>query len=217
MKGLLVKDLKLMKVQKSFFILIIVVAIGMMVGYGETILLPGFLSFVMLMFVLSTISYDEFDNGNAFLFTLPVSRKGYVAEKYALSLLLGGGSWVIATLIAVVFSVVKGAAGIADIVVSSAMILPIMLIIQAVMIPFQLKFGGEKARIAMIGAFGLLCLVGILIKKVAEMMGFYIWEILDDLSMMGMGMLLSVAIAIAVAILLVSVRISISIMKRKEF
>lgn len=217
MKGLLVKDLKLMKVQKSFFILIVVVAIGMMVGYGEAVLLPGFLSFVMSMFVLSTISYDEFDNGNAFLFTLPVSREGYVAEKYVFSLLLGGGSWFFATVVAVIFSVGKGSADIADIAVSSAMIIPVMLIMQAVMIPFQLKFGGEKSRIAMISAFGLLCIIGILIKKAVEMLGFDILKILDNLPMMGMGMLLAVAIGIAVVILLVSVRISISVMKRKEF
>ena len=31
---------------------------------------------------MSSISYDEFDNGNAFLFSLPITRKDYVLEKY---------------------------------------------------------------------------------------------------------------------------------------
>ena len=42
---------------------------------------------VTAIFAITTISYDEFDNGLAFLMTLPVTRKQYVAEKY----LLGAG------------------------------------------------------------------------------------------------------------------------------
>ena len=42
----------------------------------------GYISIVFAMFAISTISYDEYDNGNAFLFTLPFSRKEYVLSKY---------------------------------------------------------------------------------------------------------------------------------------
>ena len=41
----------------------------------------GFLGFVGALFSLSSISYDEFDNGNAFLFSLPITRKDYVLDK----------------------------------------------------------------------------------------------------------------------------------------
>ncbi len=49
----------------------------------------GFLGFVGALFSLSSISYDEFDNGNAFLFSLPITRKDYVLEKYIFGLISG--------------------------------------------------------------------------------------------------------------------------------
>ena len=94
MKGLLVKDFRLLKVQKNFFLLIIAVAIGMALFTNDVAPMLGFLAFVLSIFTLSTISYDEFDNGNAFLFSLPVSRKDYAIEKYCLGLILEGGALV---------------------------------------------------------------------------------------------------------------------------
>lgn len=87
-KGLFVKDFKLMKVQKNFFLVIVAVSVGMAAFYDDSTFMIGFLA--LSLFTLSTISYDEFDNGNAFLFTLPVSRTNYAVEKYCLALLLAG-------------------------------------------------------------------------------------------------------------------------------
>ena len=66
MKGLLVKDFKLMKLQKNFFLLILVIAIGMIVFTNDVTFPLAFLIFIVSLFTLSTVSYDEFDNGNAF-------------------------------------------------------------------------------------------------------------------------------------------------------
>ena len=74
MKGLFVKDLKLMMLQKNFLLLILAIVIGMMIFTDDVIFLLGFLSFIVSLFTVSTISYDDFDNGNAFLFTLPITR-----------------------------------------------------------------------------------------------------------------------------------------------
>ena len=60
MKGLLIKDLRLMKVQKNFFFIFIVIAIGMGAFSYNISFMVGFLSFVLSLFTLSTISYDEF-------------------------------------------------------------------------------------------------------------------------------------------------------------
>ena len=86
MKGLLIKDFSLLKNQKNFFILVFVMAGFLTIANGAesspaTFVLP-YVGFVSSFFVLSTISYDEYDNGNAFLFTLPFERKVYVVEKY---------------------------------------------------------------------------------------------------------------------------------------
>lgn len=218
MKGLLLKDFKLVKLQKNFFFMIIAVAVGLTIINDDATFMLGFLTFVMSMFTLSTISYDEFDNGNAFLFTLPVSRKSYVVEKYVFSLLLGGGSWVLAVLFAVVFSIIQGTVSVLEVVMAAVAIFMIMLMVQAAMIPFQLKFGGEKGRIAMVGAVGILFIIGFVAVKIAEGLGIDLLNVgIGSLSTVNMGMAVAIAIAVDAVVLLVSMKISISIMDRKEF
>lgn len=66
MTGLLVKDFKLMATQKNFFLVILLIVIGM-ISFTEDVSFPlGFLTFALSLFTLSTISYDEFDNGMRF-------------------------------------------------------------------------------------------------------------------------------------------------------
>lgn len=217
MKGLFVKDFKLIKLQKNFFIVIVAIAIGLAIINDDPTFMLGYLTFIMSLLTLSTISYDEFDNGNAFLFTLPISRKSYVMEKYVFSLLIGSSSWILAVLLAGAFSLTKGTVPILEVIMTAIMIFPIMLIVYAVMIPFQLKFGGEKGRIAMAGAVGLLFIIGFLIVKIAELSGIDLLNVIDTLSTLSMGMLVVIAVVIAIIIFGISMRISISIMDRKEF
>ena len=123
MKGLFVKDLKLMMLQKNFLLLILAIVIGMMIFTDDVIFPLGFLSFIVSLFTVSTISYDDFDNGNAFLFTLPITRNHYVSEKYFLGLLLGCMAWVLATVLGIITTVLKDTLPITDLVQSSLMIL----------------------------------------------------------------------------------------------
>ena len=216
MKGLLVKDFRLLKVQKNFFLLIIAVAIGMALFTNDVAPMLGFLAFVLSIFTLSTISYDEFDNGNAFLFSLPVSRKDYAIEKYCLGLILEGGALVLATLLSLIFSQIWDTTSGAEIGMSALILIPLLFVLQGIMIPFQLKFGGEKGRIALLITLGLLALAGIGVEKLARMVGIDVWAILDSLSMMSLGMMVGIATVIAAIFLGVSLKISISIMDKKE-
>ena len=217
MKGLLIKDFRLMKGQKNFFFVIVVISVGMAAFSEDLSFMMSFLPFVLSLFTLSTISYDEFDNGNAFLFTLPVSRAGYTIEKYCLALLLGGGAWVLSVLLAMGDVILRETASLSETVMMAAMMLPPLIVIQAVMIPFQLKFGGEKGRIALICVFGLLSVIGIAAVKAARMFGIDIEDMLGILSAASMGTIVAALMVIAVILLLISVKISISIMKNKEF
>lgn len=217
MKGLLIKDFRLMKGQKNFFFVIVVISVGMAAFSEDLSFMMSFLPFVLSLFTLSTISYDEFDNGNAFLFTLPVSRAGYTIEKYCLALLLGGGAWVLSVLLAMGAVILRETASLSETVMMAVMMLPPLIVIQAVMIPFQLKFGGEKGRIALIGVFGLLSVIGIAAVKATRMFGIDIEDMLGILSAASMGTIVAALMVIAVILLLISVKISISIMKNKEF
>ena len=96
--------------------------------------------------------------------------------------------------------------------------LPIMIVVQAITLPFLLKFGGDKGRIAMIGAFGGLAVITLVIVKGAEaIFNIDLVSLLDNLPTVSMGVLIAIAIIIALLMLLVSMKISLSIMNKKEF
>ena len=218
MKGLLVKDFKLMMLQKNFLLLILAIVIGMMIFTDDVVFPLGFLSFIASLFTVSTISYDDFDNGNAFLFTLPITRNNYVIEKYSLGLLFGCIAWILATVLGIIATVLKDTLPVSDLVQSSLIILPMMIVVQAIMLPFQLKFGGDKGRIAMIGAFGALAVIALVIVKGAEaIFKVDLISLLDNLPTVSMGFFLTITIIIALLMLLVSMKISLSIMNKKEF
>ena len=217
MKGLLIKDLRLMLIQKRFFLMMIIIAIGMMFSMNNSSFIFGYLTFVCSLFSISSISYDEFDNGNAFLFSLPITRKEYAAEKYVFGLIIGGGSWLSASVIATVAGVVKHVGTMKDMCMEASMIFVILLVFLACMLPFQLKFGGEKGKIAMIAVIGVIFLIVLLIDRIAKLFHVDLITWLDHLPTMSMGMLIAVLLGIAMLGLFVSYSVSVAIMNRKEF
>lgn len=217
MKGLLIKDLRLMKMQKNFFILMIVIGIGLVLAGNEISFTLGFLSFVISLFSISTISYDEFDNGYPFLFTLPISRSLYVKEKYVLSLILGLGSLILATVICAIITLFKNNIPLFDLLMMALMILPYIILVQAIMIPFQLKFGVERGRIAIIGVLGAIILLGILIFQGLKILKINFAVIVKQISVLDIRVLGLILIILAMMILFISLIISIKIMKQKEF
>lgn len=77
MKGLLIKDMKLMKNMRNSIVMILLIAVGMGSYLKDGSFLIVYLSLIGATFTTSTLSYDEFDNGYSFLFSLPVTRKSY--------------------------------------------------------------------------------------------------------------------------------------------
>src|SRR5699024_6759865 len=125
MKGLIIKDFKLLMMQKSFFITLAIVAIFFGIT-TDTIFVIGFLTMICSMFALSNISYDEFDNGNAFLFSLPITRKGYVIEKYIFGIMLGVISLILSTIIACILTLFLNGAITNDLFLVALIYIPIV-------------------------------------------------------------------------------------------
>lgn len=217
MKGLLMKDLKLIKVQKNGVMLIFAVAVLMILRTENYTFAIGYMTFIGALFALTTISYDEENNGNAFLFSLPISRNGYVMEKYVLGLLLGGFCWLFGTLLTTVAVTMKDAALLPDLFGMALLMLPFLFGLLAVMFPFQLKFGGERGRIAIMAAIGGLCLVGVAIGKAAAMFHIDLMALFRHLMEMSQGAVTALTLGVGLVVLFISYRISMAIMNRKEF
>lgn len=217
MKGLAIKDFNLIKLQKKFFIVNIAIAIAISLMNNDPVFILGYQTFVMSMFTLSTITYDESNNGNAFLFTLPISRNDYVREKYAFSLLIGSGFWLLTLVMAVIINNIKGAMPMVELLMTAFLILPIMVILYAVMIPFQLKFGAEKGRMAIVGAVGILFITIFLLIKIITAFGVNIKNVFNNILLLKATVLITTVILVSFVLLFISMKISVLIMRNKEF
>ncbi|MCI8371520.1 MAG: ABC-2 transporter permease [Lachnospiraceae bacterium] len=217
MKGLLIKDFKLVMIQKYALLVIVGVMSLMTFKSDNRVFAIAYMTFVGTLFALSTISYDEADNGNAFLFALPISRRDYVAEKYLFGLLLGSGFWLFGTLLSVTAAMAVGGSRPAELMETAVLIFPLLFGLLALMFPFQLKFGGERGRIAIIAAIGLVCLVGVGIQKLGQLLHVDLAAMFRHLPGMSTGTVAALAIGAGLVVLLISYRISVGIMNRKEF
>ena len=219
MKGLLIKDWKLLKNQKQFFLVMAFFAL-MLLGIGKDSTFGSIYLMIMLsMFTLSTISYDEFDNGAAFLFTLPFERRTYVREKYAFGMIAMCLSMAAISVINVIMAMVKGqpkefALSLLVSVLAGGITNFLLL---SVMIPLQLKWGSEKSRIIWMGAAAGIAAVGF--------GGFQLVKRLH-LDLSGMGEMLeqippaaavAAIVVIAGIMMLISCRIAERIVEKKEY
>lgn len=217
MKGLLIKDFKLIKMHRNYFAMIIAIAFVISLLTEDTTFMLGFISFITSMFTISTISYDEFDNGNAFLFTLPIDRKKYAAEKYVFGMLLGGCSLFLAIILAIILNLIEKSDTISNILISGGMLLPFILLLLSILIPFQLKIGSEKGRIVISAVFSIVFLISFVLGKSIGMLGINIAEVINRISLLGAGGLFILIFVISMIVVLFSMKVSISVMNKKEF
>lgn len=219
MKGLLIKDFKLMLNQKKFFILIVLIlgAIACFLDFDYYFLI-GYFMFICSLFTISTISYDEFDNGNAFLFTLPFSRSRYVEEKYCFGILAGTCSWFLSFVITTIIQIINSNNFIfSDWMLSTLVMLPIMFVMLAILIPFQLKYGSENGRIAIIIFLGGGFVVCYLLANLLAQSQINFNALISFINNVDPLIILLIIFAICLAILFVSMKISKRIVLKKEF
>lgn len=214
MKGLFVKDIELMKQQKQFFILVVVMGVILNLA-GSGSFATGYFTFVTAIFAITTISYDEFDNGLAFLMTLPVTRKQYVAEKYLLGAGLTAVAWGIATITGVICKGVAELQGcLSETIIGSLIDIPLALLMLAVSLPLVIHFGAEKGRyIAMVMWAIIFAVVYILIKT----MGLSADAVDAWLNGLNWGMVLAGVALFTVIVYMGSYWGSVRLMEKKEF
>ncbi len=217
MKGLLIKDLRLMLHQKKFFIALLLFSI-LINSQTDGMFVIGYLSFVCLTFVLNTITYDESDNGYLFLMTLPALRKTFAREKYLFAFLLTGGAWLVSVIIAFGFKIMTAEGGflVQDFILEAIIFIPILFVLVAVKLQLEFKFGAQKGRIATVCALGGVVLLGVIMFKGMEVSGITL-EMLDSLLIGRQWFIVILAFVAAAVINIISCMISVRIVRQKEF
>ena len=166
MFGLIEKDLRLTLVRKQT--LFIFLAMALIMGQSmEGEFLVGYLTMFAVLVAIGTTSYDEFDNGFAFLMTLPFDRKTYVREKYLFCLMMAAAAWCFGIVLYVIGTGIRHSAiSLTGQLPMLLGIIPTVLISACVMIPLQLKFGMEKSRMILFALFGFIVVMTAAWKKV---------------------------------------------------
>ncbi len=218
MKGMLIKDFMLLKNQKQFFVTILVFAFLFFGMYDDTTFAFTYIVVLCTLFTISTISYDEYDNGMSYLFTLPISRKGYVKEKYVFGIISICIALIASTVLYFVFRMAKNQDyGVQELLIQLFTSLMVAMFMLAFSLPIQLKFGAEKSRIALLAVFGCIVAMGIIVVKLGESMNLDMGSYLAKVNGMRPQMLIAAGILIGIFAIFISCLISLRIIKKKEF
>ena len=151
MKGLLLMDFKFLKRQRKFLLIVGLLVFVFLFNKDMSSFGVSYATMLFGIFAINSIYYDEANNGNAFLFTLPFSRKEYVFSKYLIGMIMGGGAWLLSSLIGIGYlSMANTGINIAEWFAINVVYLILLLVMLSFMFPIQFKFGMEKSRLVML-------------------------------------------------------------------
>lgn len=218
MKGLLIKDIRLMANQKQFLLVLGGMCILFLAIYENPTFTISYMMIMFSIFTISTISYDSLDNGNAYLFTLPISRKGYVLEKYVFGILTILGSLITVVLLSLATTVIRHLSFDPDewLAVALASTLFVTTVL-AVAIPVQFKFGAERSRMVMVAVMLVIFLFIYLLAKYSSGMGVDIDTIIGNVMKLTKIIIVLLVFAACAVIYAISCVVSMKIMEGKEF
>ena len=153
MKALFIKDIRIVLKQQrvlicAFFAVITILAFAT----DNSMYAVAFVLFLVPTLMLTTISYDTFENGMSYIMSLPVSVKDYVAEKYILTVVSSLIFNIMATiLINVVLNIGKGVGIMPLELIVNAMLAQFMVLIYiSLVLPVDIRFGTDKGMIIVV-------------------------------------------------------------------
>jgi len=222
MSGLLEKDVLILVKQKKLFIIYLASALMLSFAMDSSFVVTYF-TMIGSLLVLSTISYDSFDNGLPFLMSLPVNARTYAREKFAFSLIGLVFSWAagVAAQFISMFLQQKSFDAL-DVLGMDLAFIPVFLVIVSIMLPINLKYGADKGRIIMIILIAIGMAIGLLGKKVLTSLlqdgsKIELEYLIAKLAAIPQNVIVLVGFGVSILIFVIAMMISIGIMDKKEF
>ena len=216
MRGLLEKDFRLLKGQKNFFLIILLITVLLSLN-SENNFAVTYLTFIAGFLTISSFGYD--DNGNCmpFLLTLPVSRTLYVKSKYVLGFLLTLIGWMAGMVISMVTAFLHKAPPTADAMLFQFAWVFLWMIMLSFVLPMLFKFGAEKGRMATLAMMLVFMAIVFVFTKLAETLGMDVDACLEALAGLQIVVLVAGMAVVALIMVLISYSISAKIVQKKEY
>ena len=164
MKGLIKKDLLMIKGNLKYALLFLVVFI--IISLEDVSIIYYIPTFISMMIFITTFSYDEYNSWDAYAISMPVSRKDIVKSKYIASIILIFIAVIFTLIISLIIGLVYNNINFQEIIANVLICAASIIILEAIMFPLIYKFGVEKGRIGIfVGIFGMALLIGFLLKN----------------------------------------------------
>lgn len=218
MKGLLVKDFRLLWGQKGSLVIFLVLGFYFLLtgtdpsfGLVYSMMLAGLLS-------TSSITYDSHEKGMSFLLTLPIQKKTYVISKYIFSLLVMVIMGIAIALLAFGCNMF-GAKAIDMTTLGEGGVMAVTsgLVMVSFMIPIYVIFGAEKARVAIMVIIGIAVAGYFVITKLFEGSMHVATELLVKLKGLSDLQATLLVTGIMLVFLIISMIITIVGLEKKEY
>lgn len=220
MKGLLIKDIRLLQKQKTLLVvaLCFLVLMGFTLGIGYTsVPSVAFFVFFAAMSALSTINYDKFDNGFSFLFTLPITPKMYVQAKYLLIFLFGGATWLFISGLLVAHQYINNMPLNSDTYMNLYSIGISAMLLVAITVPSLLRFGQNTTLIGLfIAALTFVLLMNFRVNTASSEPTF-LASVVETMGTWPIAYIALLVFFLTLLVIFISYKISVRIMQRKEF
>ncbi len=215
-----IKDILLLKGQGRTLPVIVGCGILLSVAMQQSTAIV-YLGIIISMLTLSTISYDEHENGYTFLFTLPVERRKYVREKYLFSL----GCCILAMLAGLIISSVIVLVKAGSVTTSGKELLEYFCgaflavsFILAFSVPVRFRFGSEKSSVIMIIIFGIAAIGALAVTRLKDLLPMKtVAAAITAVESANDAVVAGVILLFSLVLLLISEQVSERIMIRKEF
>lgn len=218
MKGLLIKDLQLLKSQKYSYLPGLIIGLIFVFFNDNVTFAATYLTIIFSTITYSTINFDQYANGLGYLMTLPVSRGGYVREKYFLYILVTFLSVILAACTTLARDFIKHTSFQGDELTAALLAAFVTsVVMQAVMIPVLLKFGAEKSRIALVVILGFGYLIGFGSFFLIKRLNMDISGIIRQISTADLTIVVGCLFVAMATVMGISFLISLRVMKKKEF
>lgn len=147
MFGLMKKDLLLIKNNKN--VLLIATFMVIFLGIFGEIDISYILPFMVFTIYLSSFSYDEYNNFNSFVCSLPNGRENVVKAKYTLTILFA----IVISVISFLITLITSQFGVEDVLYSVIGSTFALIIVVSIFYPLLFKYGAEKGRIMLLVSF----------------------------------------------------------------
>lgn len=212
MKGLMKKDLLMLKNNARYFLIYILFYSLISLNESEVSSSISFiLPFITIVMMISTFSYDEFNRWYSYAVAIPNGRKNIVKSKYVISAIVIILTSILSIGLTIIISSLKKNFAYNDLFSSCIGSIFACILMISIIYPFLFKYGTEKGRLAMV-ALSFIIIGGLAI--ISKMPKFKISiESLVFLTEYGTVIL----IILSIALITISYLISKKIFSKKEF